>query len=380
MGLPAWDHSNLTALKHSHRFHFAPVNRSADEWATAIRASQFSTDCSKLLLVEDDMNNSGIGFTAKIWSFALLLAVRQGRVLLEVPRQAGVSRWCDRPPFSFQCLYEDWSHCQIPPPGTSEVVPGGRPLKMSKWPHLAPVVRTGLGRLHRQGMLWWSSGRSPIPSAEAFLFRPRPWVRAIGDCLMQESGLLPGKFLSIHIRHSKEKADEGKKLHVQLPVFKAYHVLTDALVLDTGIRHVFLQTASPAALTDFTQYALTRNLSISYTDNPRSENDAWGGWQHGSEMEQATIGAVNAYVGSLAAIVVSPEISIWTDFLWKTLRTTSSTSHGGRQIAPLFAVRCRPSLQAASAFSVFGPLANVSELPSVDRECAVRARIHKKSG
>eukprot|EP00966_Prymnesium_polylepis_P196438 4552364-Prymnesium_polylepis.1 len=77
--LPRWGRANLSSLVHSHKVHFAPVNRSGDGWRGAIVASQFRRDCRRLLLVEDDMNYSGIGFTAKIWSFALLLAMRDNR-------------------------------------------------------------------------------------------------------------------------------------------------------------------------------------------------------------------------------------------------------------------------------------------------------------
>lgn len=368
--LPLWGADNLSLLRHSHRYHFAPVNESADGWASVMRASQFPVDCSRLLLVEDDMNSSGIGFTAKIWGFALLMAMRDGRVLLEVPRALGVSRWCDRPPYSFQCLYEDWSHCALPPAGTPEVIPGGRPLKISRWPHEAPIVRTGLGRIHRQGLLWYAARKSPVTAAVAFLFRPRPWVRAVGDCLMEKAGLKPGQFLSIHIRHSKEKAAEGKRLKVELPALRAYHPLAEALANDTGFRDIFLQTASPVALADFERFSRHHGFGVSYTDNSRSENDAWGGWQHGSEMEQAAVGAVNAYVGTQAAVIVSPELSLWTDFLRRL--TPTAVAPSSQAHLPSLAVRCAPSLMRASIFSVFGPGAHASDLPATGRACSVQ--------
>ena len=100
-----WSH-NTPALKHSHRFHFAPMNKSDDGWRGAIFASQFRRNGSRLLLVEDDLNSSGLGFSAYLWAFTLLFAVRDNRVLLEAPRvRGGVPRWCDREPFTFQCLY-----------------------------------------------------------------------------------------------------------------------------------------------------------------------------------------------------------------------------------------------------------------------------------
>ena len=83
-GLPEWGLPQLKALKHTHRWQFAPSNYSADGWKEAIYASQFRADCSRLLLVEDDLTKAGLGFTAKIWNVALLLAMRDNRVLVEV--------------------------------------------------------------------------------------------------------------------------------------------------------------------------------------------------------------------------------------------------------------------------------------------------------
>ena len=52
----------------------------------SIWASQFPERCERFLLVEDDLARAGLGFSAKIWAAALLFAVREERVLLEVPR------------------------------------------------------------------------------------------------------------------------------------------------------------------------------------------------------------------------------------------------------------------------------------------------------
>ncbi|KAL3899316.1 MAG: hypothetical protein SGPRY_012662, partial [Prymnesium sp.] len=351
-GLLDWDARNLSSLKHSHRFHFAPVNRSLDDWYGAMYASQFRRNCSRLLLVDDDMNMSGLGFTAKIWGFALLLAVRDDRVLIEGSALQNRSRWCDRAPFSFQCLYEPWTHCARPPRGTPEAVPGGRPMMLSKWPRRAAVVHTTLGRIHRQGRIWYYSQRSPVPAAIKFLFRPRAWVKAIGNCMLRNAGLDQGKFISIHIRHSVEKMNEGHKLHYQLPQFLAYHNLAKALLSGVGTRDVFLQTSSLIALQDFANFSRRHNVSVHYTDNPRSEHDTWGGWMTGSEMLQALVGAVNAYVSTHASVIASPGTSQWTAFL-KALIQRTDTLNGTAVV-----VRCQPSMGRAGWFGVFGP--NVS--------------------
>ena len=368
LGLPDWGHANLSGLIHSHKVHFAPRNQSNDGWCGAMIASQFRTDCSRLLLVEDDMNTSGVGFTAKIWAFALLLAVRDNRVLLEVSRVQGVSRWCDREPFSFQCLYEPWSHCQIPPPNTPQAVPGGRPMKLTTWPHGANVVRTGLGRIHRQGQIWYSAKHSPITVASHFLFRPRKWVRDIGECVMRKAGLRPGHFVSIHIRYSVEKLAEGKRLGATLPALSAYHPLAESLATDAGTRKIFLQTASVVGLEDFTSFASKQKLKVFYTDNPRSEHDSWGGWLIGAEMMQSAVGAVNAYISSLAAVTASPGISLWTDFLRRTHPLVAAQDFHS------LSVRCPPSLAAASWYDVFGQRA-ATPMPALASACRVKGSV-----
>ena len=245
-------------------------------------------------------------------------------------------------------------------------------MTLTKWPHKAPVIHTGLGRIHRQGKIWYNSRRSPLSVATQFLFRPRPWVRAIGDCVMRNAGLKPSRFVSIHIRHSVEKLAEGKKLGATLPVLQAYHPLAVALAEDVGTRKIFLQTASPVALADFAAFALTQSLNVFYTDNPRSEHDSWGGWLAGSEMLQAAVGAVNAYISSHAAITASPGISQWTDFLRRSTPPTTGTNQA------FLSVRCRPSMKRDSWYEVFGPRASMSML-ALGRACTVAGGTHVHS-
>ena len=327
LGLIPWGPGHIRALRHSHRWQFSPVNASTDGWAGAIQASQFG-NCSRLLLVEDDLMRAGLGFTAKIWVAALLIAVRDNRVLMESRMVASNStvnksyvlferpRWCDRAPYTLQCLYQPWSHCKPPPADAVIVRPGGRPLKVKNWPHNEPYVVTGLGRIHRQGLFWHGARSSAQREAGRFLFRPRPWVKNIADCVMREAGLKPQSFLSIHIRHSVEKEVEGQRLGVSLPGLDAYSILGPALAADSGTRKLFVQTASPVGLASFASVCREHDLELSYTNNTRSENDAWGGWKGGVEMEQAAVAAINAHIGSQALISISPVLSLWTNFLW----------------------------------------------------------------
>ena len=333
-----WGPQHVTALHHEHRWQFSPANHSEDGWAAAVRASQFG-NCSRLLLVEDDLTKAGLGFTAKIWQAALLIAMRDNRVLMEVrmvkqhynaspgedPRVAmrrsqyfERPRWCDREPFTLQCLYQPWTHCKPPPIGATIIRPGGRPLKTNKWPHNEPYVITGLGRIHRQGLFWYGARSSAQREAGRFLFRPRRWIQDVADCVTRDAGLTANGFVSMHIRHSVEKTAESQRLGVQLPSLEAYGVLSQALADDLGTRMVFVQTASPTALEHIVSVGRKHGLTLVYTNNSRSDNDAWGGWNAGAEMEQATVAAVNAHIGSRALASVSPILSLWTNFLWIT--------------------------------------------------------------
>jgi len=324
-GLEPWSAASLAAIKHTHKWQFAPRNTTEDGWRSTVYASQFRASCDRLLLVEDDLTKAGLGFTAKLWGVALLLAMRDNRVLVEVrmvkegngTRSDGFERprWCDRPPYTLQCLYQSWTHCPLPGPNATVVRPGGRPLKVARWPHDEPYVRTGLGRIHRQGMFWYGARSTAAREAGRFLFRPRPWVRAIGDCVMAGARLTPGNFINLHIRYSVEKSKEGEKLGVSLPGLPAYDYMVSALANDLGARKVFLQTASPLALERFSSFAASNRLELAYTNNSRSQNDAWGGWKGGLEMEQAAVAAINAHIGSQSVVSISPDLSLWTQFL-----------------------------------------------------------------
>ena len=65
--------------------------------------------------------------------------------------------------------------------------------------------------------------------ARSHLFRPRPWVRRIGDCIMRRDGLSPFGFASFFIRHSPEKSAELAKLgHGRVPL-EAFDLVLAAL-------------------------------------------------------------------------------------------------------------------------------------------------------
>jgi hypothetical protein len=118
-GLPSWSDSNFSRESYRHQHLFVPNRSTADGWLGAMRASQHPFNCSdaRFLLVEDDLDGAGLGYTARLLAALLLFAMRDRRVLLEVPqtnastRSAVKGRWCSRAPHTLQCAYLPWSHC-----------------------------------------------------------------------------------------------------------------------------------------------------------------------------------------------------------------------------------------------------------------------------
>ena len=72
---------------------------------------------SKFLLVEDNLVGAGFGYTTHLMALSLSLAMREGRVLVEVPSIR--PRWCSHQPYTFQCYYQNWTDC--PPPSYADV-------------------------------------------------------------------------------------------------------------------------------------------------------------------------------------------------------------------------------------------------------------------
>ena len=53
-------------------------------------------------------------------------------------------------------------------------------------------------------------------------------------------------------------------------------------------------------------------MRLSHTQNPRGDSDAWGGADPAPIMHEAVVAAVNAYITSQAALLLSPSSSLWT--------------------------------------------------------------------
>lgn len=128
-----WSSANVTALQCPCRSArcpkiFQPCGSSSydnGDWDEAIRSSQFPAKCDRFLLVKIDLPNAGLGMLSRVLASALLLAVRENRVLIEMPLNGSTELprgafhlgrapgkgmtssppWCDRAPYTLQCFY-----------------------------------------------------------------------------------------------------------------------------------------------------------------------------------------------------------------------------------------------------------------------------------
>ena len=274
---------------------FAPAHAKPDGWAAEIFASQHPMACRRFLLLEDDMVGSGLGMDARLMGNALLIAMAHRRVMLRVPGRAqpykffkgGGGRWCDRPPYTLDCLWEPLSHCDPPPASASESTPKVR-YPWGMWDDRFDVVRVPLSWLKRSIGLWHGIHTHANAAALKFLFRPRPWVVRIADCVMAEAGLHPRRFVSVFLRHSPEKEAElrkyaeaqtmgrkNKKRNETIPIVpaSAYRLPSAGAMLALaghtgralGLDRLFVQSTSQTALNDFLADAPQFGLSASCT-------------------------------------------------------------------------------------------------------------------
>jgi len=106
--LKPWDAANFSGLVFHHPRLFIPQNvKPPDGWVDGIYASQNPANCTRFLLLENDVSHAGLGMQARFILQALLLAVRDQRVLLEIPSSHPnrSKLWCDRAPYTFECVF-----------------------------------------------------------------------------------------------------------------------------------------------------------------------------------------------------------------------------------------------------------------------------------
>ena len=305
-----------------------PANATHDGWAGAILANQFPRNglrsCERLLVITNDANNSGFGHTAYYYAGALLLAMRQNRVLIEVGEpNVTTARWCGQPPWTFECFYDSWSSCLAPRYDQLPPKPRAVHLRRRYFNQKDRIIR-----VTPQWLLHYMKGAdqsSAYPAALRFLFgRPRAWVQGISDCIRSRDGLASRNFVALFIRDSEEKRAELKRHGHGTPPIAAYHSLTHSLATASGEMRVLLQTSSDRALFAFAKLAHASGLRLSFTDNARSDRDAWGGWRRGQrEGEQGAIAAVNLHMASSAAVFIGPLASSWTHLVVHTMHERS---------------------------------------------------------
>ena len=302
----------------------------ADQQAlrAVIRANQFPADptaCSRTLVLYDDALTAGLGYTARLISLALLVAVQEKRVLVMVKH--GTARWCARPPYTLGCYYEPITHCPMP---------DGH-LNMTKWSTRgssqgldkrretsAPAVRISTSQIHRS--TFWYKFHPPQElhaATHELLFRPRAWVENAATCVMRAASLESGSFAVVHARFSAEKKKErGNKL----PQLAEYLKPTVALLSKANATRLFLQTSTPDAIDLFEKWSVERHWHLSYTQNARSAHDLWmvgKGTERGKAPEYAASGerisvvaqSVNALIASRSRHFLSPSSSMWTAFI-----------------------------------------------------------------
>ncbi len=329
-GLVPWSAANISALvsagdwdPHSATAKrmriFSPTSRSVDGWEAVIRASQNPPSCERFLLLEDDQMGSGLGMDVKMMTVVLLAAVTDNRVLLHVPGSKVIyrhmpnvssGRWCDRPPYTYDCMWEPLSYCDPPPPGAREVLPSHPRNPRPYWDSREPIVRVPLNWAYRT-QAWRKFQSTASLAASRYLFRPRPWVADLASCVMECGALRPRQFVSVFLRgQSAEKVAEMAKSGA-LPTSASYAALASTAVRELGLsKTVFVQSPSQAAIDEFRGAA--PELALVYTDNPRSELDSWGGRFQHLAMSSGSVAAVNLHISSQAALYIGLSGSMWT--------------------------------------------------------------------
>lgn len=326
---------NISAMEwcHADQRSFSPRFSAPDGWASAVWANQFPARCERFLLVEDDLAEKGLGSTANILTTTLLYAMRQQRVLIEIPvdgtwrggakdvnwvrRSSRAPRWCGQPPFTLSCFYESWTHCATPPLAAAQTARVAWQGTMTNWPFQAKVVRVKLSWMFATPPIH-QKGHAASDAARRFLFRPRRWVRRIGDCILRRDGL-HGPFVSLFLRDSVEKRQEMDRYGHAATAVSDWLSITMGVTARMRQHQFFVQTSSHRALRELLRLVVEHPDAPlpSFTSNPRSDHDTWGTWSNltanGTHATlQGTIGAVNAYIASRAGLLVAPTMSAWT--------------------------------------------------------------------
>ena len=180
--------------------------------------NQFPSKChGRFTALHDDAYDAGLGFTAKLLVYVLILSSAANRILVEV---GSSSPWCTRDPGTLQCYYLPWTNCSLR--------------------HATSVHNTSLAEFYRSGIWHGMAARSQIehkslqPEAFKLLFRPRAHVVDLVEKVVAQCG--GTNFWTVHYRDSPEKRKERGRL----PSFDKY-----ISKLPSSARRVLWQTSNP---------------------------------------------------------------------------------------------------------------------------------------
>ena len=246
---------------------------------------QFPSRCpGRFTVVHDDMHGAGLGWTAKLLTFALIISRRQGRILVEGD---SARRWCTHDPGTLLCYYRPWSNCSLAA--------------------ASHVRNLSLALFHRKGV-WHGMSASTTdlqPAAFQLLFRPRDEYLLHVERLIAQCG--GDDFWTVHVRDSPEKRRERGKL----PSFDKY-----VARIPNGTKRVLWQTSNPSVFGQMMLFARSSRLPHHcYTNATRHTRDAWGGRNASLNDESALTGVVNGEAARRGSGCISLGSSMWTWFI-----------------------------------------------------------------
>jgi len=285
-------------LKHLHPALFSPVEAMpSDGYIDTFLANQNPANdkaCAKrsYLLIENDLYRAGLGMVGRLLVSVFLLALRQGRILLEIPLSNRTDApWCDRPPFTFGCVFRPWTRCQL---SAAEVRSAHHISSDRIWP---------IGK--------WSSRRRIVVVSTSWVWKSQGLLHQ-----MPMTTGMTSPFVGVFVRQSPEKDAELIRVALRrTPPAAVYQQLIRAVTSRFRLSKapIFLSTSNPSAVESFVAFAANASRQLVMTHNERDEHDSWGGHARAAKRtQQALVAAVNLYVASKAAVFLSLSDSSWT--------------------------------------------------------------------
>ena len=246
---------------------------------------QFPPKCpGRYTILRDDLLGAGLGWTAKLITFALIIAQKSGRILLE---GESLQRWCTAHPGTLQCYYLPWTNCSLD--------------------DATDVQNLSLASFHRRGR-WYgmsASTKDLQPAAFQLLYRPREQILSRVEHIIAQCG--GSDYWTVHIRDSPEKRKERGRL----PGFDEY-----TFRIPNGTKRILWQTSNPNIFEHMLLYSQRHSkIRYCYTSFPRHVRDVWGGRNKSLNDESGLIGVLNGEAGRRGIGCISMSSSMWTWFI-----------------------------------------------------------------